>query len=477
MMTNNRINNKKTLIVINIVAILIIFLLSLFRNEFNADLIILFIFIFMMISVFQYKPNVFIKYLFSIFGSVFMLVGLAICNTDNVYLSELATYSKYNGSLPIAILYFILYFAFLLIFDTFFSKKIKYFSRSKETRFNSIYNYFINGIVFVIALVMLLGVIKHPSFLLDIDRFVYETTYLPTWANKLQTILLYIMPTILFSIIYKNDKLSANDIKKIILTVLPFIVYGFWTGNKFGLFFNIFILILSPLIVYLGKGKLKQDKLDDLTLNDNNEMNLKKKTKKILFSSFVVLLLIIVPYYSLRGLKAGNSLFNRTAQQGQLWWATYEHEKGIGFHTNEISDEITPLFNNNEDSINKSYGIYKIMQITTPYSLYIDKINTGSRYSAQGLEIAFYYFKYVGLIIHAIIRAFVEALLVNLLIKFVFSRRMLETLIIARIILIAHTVFTQGDLYLFFAYDTIVLLIILIFLELLYRKNHKNVFY
>ena len=134
------------------------------------------------------------------------------------------------------------------------------------------------------------------------------------------------------------------------------------------------------------------------------------------------------------------------------------------------------MFLDYDDEYN--YGVYKIMKLTTPYNIYISKLSSGSRYSAQGIEIAFYYFKYIGIILHAILRAFFEALLVNLLIKYVFSCKFIETIIIARFINIFHSIFTQGDLYTLFSKTSIITLIILLFIVFINstfkRKNLKT---
>ena len=50
------------------------------------------------------------------------------------------------------------------------------------------------------------------------------------------------------------------------------------------------------------------------------------------------------------------------------------------------------------------------------------------------------YFKYFGIVIHAILRAFFEAFLVNLIVKYIMSYRIIETTIVARIILITHSI-------------------------------------
>ncbi len=329
--------------------------------------------------------------------------------------------------------------------------------------------------MFLFGLGLFLLVCKNPSFLLKVDRFRYKENYLPAIVSKFQKIYVYFVPFLLLPIIVGKEKINFKWLLKVCLTLFPFLLYGFWTGNKFGIYLNVIILLLSPLIVVMMKEKIQFNEKENLLISSNQEKKARRKICRMLPIICILFLIVLVPYYLFRGSNVKNSLLSRTAQQGQLWWATFGIEENSSYHLDELSDEINPLLESFlGEPITKSYGIYKIMNLTTPAAKVSAKLSTGSRYSAQGIEIAFYYFKYSGLILHAVLRGLIEAVLVCLLVKYVFSYRLVEICIIGRLILIKHSIFTQGDLYMLFSKTTILSIILLVILEILFRMYMKK---
>lgn len=473
--SNNNIEGKKDFFLLFLILFSMIILSSLFSIilNFNMDYVILFLSIVMIVILFKFKPYIFIKYFCAIFYTIFMLCGLFLCNNSNIYLHEIAKYSHYNGSFQIGVVYNIIFIASLIFFDNYYSKKFKYYISTKKIKKNKMINNLIYIIMFFIGLIMFMFVFKHPSFKYNIDRFAYTELYMPWWLSKLQSMYIYCVPFLMFPIVYNNNKFKLKDFAKIVISLLPFLLFGVWVGNKFGLFFNIFILLLSPLIVYISKKTLKFDKFENLQSDNRLFLVMKRSIKKIIVFSFICLVVLLLPYYTLRGLEIVDSVFNRTAQQGQLWWATYEIERNQGMHLDEINDEIIPLKSSFiGQKIDYTYGVYKIMKITTPSSGYYAKLAIGSRYSAQGIEISFYYFRYFGIILHSFFRGLMEAFLVNLLIKYVFSYKFISSFIISRLIVVNHGIFSQGDLYLLFSKETIFSIILLIFVNMISRKGY-----
>lgn len=467
-------DNHKIVLTINMFFIFLILLLFFIRRIYNFDFILLFISIFMLMCLFNYKPYLFLKYFCNIFYCIYMLVGVFLCDNTNLYLYEIEKISHYNGSFSLVILYFIIFFLSIMMFEKKITKNIKYYLSEEKVKKNKNNSKFIYYIFFIVGLIMFLFVAKNPSFASHFDRFNYKSYYLPKWVSSLQSNMTYCIPLLLLPAIYNNKKINFKLICKILFILSPFILYGIWTGNKFGLFLKIFIALASPAIVYIGKKNLKHSKMESLNVEEKFLKESNFKIKKTLLLTLAIFIILLLPYYLLRNLNFSESMINRAAQQGQLWWATFEIEQNNTMHINELNDEIKPILESfNGDTISDSYGIYKIMKLTTPYKTYLNKLANGSRYSAQGIDIAFYYFKYVGIIMHAILRAFVEVALVNLLIKFVFSCRVIETYIISKLIIIEHFIFTQGDLYMLFSKVNIFLILVLIFLELLYKKNNN----
>lgn len=464
---------RNTIPFITFFCFLIMLLIFALRNTLNLDNLSLLIVFFLMICLFYYKSQIFIKYVFSIFTCLFMIIGLYLCNKNGIYLYEIEKYSHYNGSFSIAVIYFIIYFVFLILFDSFFEKKFKYFYESEK---NNNYNFFLI-LMFLIELVSFMSVINKPSFLLNVDRFGYSKYFLNPIISKIQSIFICLSPALLLPFFKKNKKSKKQIIFIILIILILFFLYGVWTGNKFGLFFNIFYLIFSPLAVLLGNKGLKENEYRCLKIEENNLIKFKFNIIKIISFAFIILLVTIAPYYVLRNIEFSSGLLKRTAQQGQLWWATYDLMHNNEKHISEISDEIEAIkildFSDSKN-YNYSYGVYKIMKLVTPNYIYSNVINNGYRYSAQGIEISYYYFRYFGIIVHSILRAFFEALLVNLLIKYLFSKRLLEMIITSKFIIIFHSAFSQGDIYLLFSKSTIIMFMMLIFLEMMYKKKIKE---
>ena len=453
------------------IIIFIIFLFFLFISKwYNVDVLIALFLIIILTYLFCKRSYLFIKYFFSFFYCIFFLTGLFLCNHFNVDLIELGTTSNYNGSFIIGTFYFLLVFGSLFFFDYYFSKKNKYFLSEKYTRFSKRYGIIIYFLVFIFGFILFLSVINNPSFILNVDRFQYNKLFLSSVQLKLQNIFIYFVPLLIIPMI--SQKIHKNIIKycfSIFVSLLPFFLYGFWTGNKFGLFFNILILLLSPISFYIGKRKLKINKLENICFNSDEINSSNNIYIKIFCIAVGVILVILIPYYVLRSMNLKDSLFTRISQQGQLWWATYDLGKTDDHY--EIKDELLPMLDAlKRKKVRKTYGVYKIMKLTTPIELYNKKIESGSRYSAQGIEIAYYYFGYPGVVIHAILRGLIEALLVNLLIKYVMSMRIFETMFISKLIISCHAIFTQGDLYIMCTYGTILCVLGLIIMELIYNK-------
>lgn len=469
--------SKKTILMIYIIITILVMAVIPVSNYINIDLLIAVIFGIALYGLFLIKPYFFLKYFFIVYYSVFMLVGVYICNNTNIHLSEIATYANYNGSFSIAVLYNMILIFSLVFFDTYISKKNKSFLPEKRFLRYKKFKNVIYCIFFLIGLVMFFSVIKYPSFKMMLDRFNY--TYAPNWALKLKRLYLFASPLLLIEFI--NEKINVKKIIKYVLCVLPYFLFGIWCGEKFGLFFDFIALLLSPIAVYLLKGKLEILEHVDLTFDADKAKLVNKKIKRIVIFFAILSFILLVPFYILRDMNAKEAIFNRISQQGQLWWKTYEIEKDSSMHLNEIGDEMKPIKDaiSGKDipvseGINYNYGIYKIMKITTPYNGVKNKLLTNSRYSAQGIEIAYYYMKDIGIVLHSIIRALCEAFIINLFIKYVLSFRFVEVIITARLINIVHAIFTQGDLYKLFSIETLGSIFILIIIGLWYLKKRKE---
>ena len=124
--------SKKTILMIYIIITILVMAVIPVSNYINIDLLIAVIFGIALYGLFLIKPYFFLKYFFIVYYSVFMLVGVYICNNTNIHLSEIATYANYNGSFSIAVLYNMILIFSLVFFDTYISKKNKSFLPEKR---------------------------------------------------------------------------------------------------------------------------------------------------------------------------------------------------------------------------------------------------------------------------------------------------------------------------------------------------------
>lgn len=459
--------NFKIMILLYFTIILCIIL----SNFINVDIIVLFLFIsFFLIFV---KKNFYTipKYIQIYVYIILFLIGVFICENSNFYLRELDVYSGYTGSFPLAVLYSIILINSLSFFENKYSKKMYYNPKKIKSKFSVFIANIIYIFVFLMGTLLFLAVLTKPSFKLGVDRFQYEQIYLNRYIKTIASYYKYFLPLTILPIVLRAKKIN-KEILKVIISILPYILYKVWVGNKFGALFDILILFLPIIIFYIGNYKKNSDSNKKQQMVVYTKKSENKKIFKSLVLTFIVLIAILSTFYITRGKEATSSIIDRLSQQGQLWWKTYDSYKIGEFNINELNDEITPLFNyNNMKNTDYKFGVYKIMQKTTPLNLYKAKIATGARYSAQGIEIAYYYFNIFGLIIHAIIRSFFAVIITNLFIKYFFEGRFVENLIMARILIISNSIFTQGDLFNLTRPSFIIMIMVLIIIKMLYRKK------
>ncbi len=172
------------------------------------------------------------------------------------------------------------------------------------------------------------------------------------------------------------------------------------------------------------------------------------KQFKLLFVIAIVLFGIVSLFALQRNISLWGFLKQRLCQQGQLWWKLYSEEKINNFALRlkefpvEVNAIVRSILNR---GTSKDYGIYRIMYLTTPVEIVSNKLKTGSRYAAQGLELPFYYFKYVGLLVASFIEAVLFSFLSNKYYISIYKARIIESLIYLKILQKALTAFCQGD--------------------------------
>ena len=436
----------------------------------NTDIIALFIFILFTLVFVRKNFYTVPKYIAVYVYTIIFLIGVFICENFNFYLRELDVYSGHYGSFPLAILYSLILISSLSYYDKKISKRMTYNYENIKSKFAIFIAKFIYVFVFAAGMILFLSVATKPSFKFGIDRFQYEQFYLNKYIKFFASYYKYLLPFTILPFILKEKK-PKTEIIKILITLSPYILFKVWVGNKFGAIFDILILFFPIIIFYIGnvkKNKNVKTKRDLIIITKASE---NRKLFKSIGIAFVFLVFILSVFYISRGKDASSSIIDRLSQQGQLWWKIYSNEEIKGQHIYELNDELKPLIEYKKMDISDyNFGVYKIMRKTTPINIYRAKIATGARYSSQGIDIAYYYFGYVGIIIHAVIRAFFTVLIINTYIKCFFSGRFIETIIMGRILIISNSIFTQGDLFNLTKPEFLIMIAILIIMKLLHKK-------
>lgn len=371
-----------------------------------------------------------IKYLAFLFIAGMAIIGTSIIELGpSIYLNELQCPSSYVGALPLQIFSYWLFIFTLYIID------YKYGVNVTELNFNTSKQFqkFVNSAslaVFILFALLFSNVVAHSSLFLGIDRFIYASQYGVTgiWGIIVaESPLLIIFP--ILSIIYGNKIIGISS-------VLLYILYFLWTGNKFGPFFTLLCIFL---LVYY-KTILKKGK---------------KYIKKILLVAGIgfVFLVGYAVFFATSTSSYGSATYvvQRAAQQGQLWWKTYEQCDSI--HLSEFSDEIEAMGDDKEsisDNIGSNNGIYKIMYYCAPKSLIDFKLSTGSLYTEAGFATMYYYFGVPGVVFFAIFCGIIFSLTINAVIKALNEKDYIKVFILIRFFMIERTfisTFIYNDFY------------------------------
>lgn len=382
-----------------------------------------------LIYLLVFRQSFFLKYLAIVFAALVSIVGAAIVEfTRQLYLPELQCSSGFVGSLPLLILSYWILLITLLNYDEVYGVEVRKFLVPMEDGIN---RRILNGSTIVVLIMFMLlfsRVITHPAFLLGIDRFAYASIYSVSGVlsiiDHISAVLL-IFP--ILSLIYGNKFLGE-------FTILVYVLYYLWIGNKFGPFFTLMCVFF---LVYYGK--------------------ILKRGKHYLHKIIVIACILgsIVFAYAIyfttstSDFDSASYVLQRGAQQGQLWWKTYDLCDGI-HHMNEFGNEFEAIVHNSSvvESVGANNGIYKIMYLCAPKFLVDAKLMTGSRYTEAGYATIYYYFGMLGTVLFSLIMGFVFALLINSFLKSLNNKEYIKSMILLRLFLIGRgslTLFTFSD--------------------------------
>lgn len=407
--------------------------------------------VFYCLYVFKNRPEYFIKYMMCFYSMVASVIGCIICEFTTLYLNEIDTYAHFAGSAPLLILVHWLIMSLILSFDN-YTPTNELQIKSKGTNKSYIYIKYFTWVYFGFSLILFLKVMFHPSFILGVDRVGYASMgYVTGIWEKISNFMQYLVVIPIMYIFYV-------DKKKGLLFILPYILYLFWTGNKFGTFFNIFYIFLF--VIY---GIMK-------------DLGYKKIRSILLMVFFAVFLLVGISLVAISfsgDYKIDEYFFNRVAQQGQMWWKSYDlfygNPKPDGF-----INEIKGAFFGNQlitENVGANYGIYNLMYLLAPKQKVDYKIMAGSRYTEATFGSILYYFGISGLLITCLIIAFITTKLTNAAIKAIRSEQIIKAMLLLRLYLAFRVAVT-----IFVFYDFLDLISIITYIYLIFIGNKKITF-
>lgn len=419
----------------------------------NTDLYLVIVWLLFIGYVIFSRLEFLIRYFYILFIQATNLIGVFIIENSDIWLPELAVFSTDKNSLfPLAVIHW-LFFHLLYFFDILLAdaEPQRIIRQMKEEKVAS---ELILVVFFIVVTILLNRGLMHPAFSFGFDRFQYAKVYLAGRWDTLFTVMNYLIPVCAVMLLSEHRGFTAAVLVLLVGMLLLF-------GYKFGAFLDILYLLSPILIIKIGKNY--------------------KTIFRIITGLILVLVLVVFGHNSLTYGKSLSSnftyLLQRTAQQGQLWWALYDQEPEDTLHVDELGDE-TKVFFTNDLSIKTQYdyGIYKIMRIVTPSDLFENKINNGSRYAASTSATVFYYFKYYGFLIYLPLTAFVFAYIVNRYYRHVMAGDCIESIIAGRYMLVMLNVMIQSDFHVLFSRRMVLFLFVYIYLRI-FRSHGKEIIF
>ena len=367
------------------------------------------------------SPRVVFKYLFFFFGIIANVIGCFLCEFGNFYLTELSTFTHYVGALPILVFSQVCFFISIYEIERKFERKEKTHSGIVNGKSLCALNCF----VFFLYLIIFLHVLPYPAFRLNVDRMTFSAmgynngiwNYLSKWAQ--------------FFIVIPIGCIAYTSNKKYkvfgVVTLIIYCLYYLWIGNKFGSFFSLFCLFC---------------------MCNYSKISIQEKTLKKIFLIVLGVIAALILFASLvftklqsQGFGITMYLQTRLAEQGQLFWKTYEVTGGE-LHFSKIKNEIAGQFsgaNSAKELVGARFGVYNIMYLCAPRQKVDSFILYGSRYTEAGYASAFYYFGHIGSLLFAVIFAGMIVCITNRLITETKRNSLVGMLLMTRLYLITCT--------------------------------------
>ena len=459
------IQNKRQ-IDVRIVLIISCYLLSITSSVINLDSLVFSCAVLFGIITIRKNPGFIIKYAYFLLSSVLAIFGTFLIESNRFYLVELQRYSEYVGALPLISGYYLL---FIYLLESFDNKNNK--NNEKNACIRRV-NYSYGGkkilqillkifsiVFFAITAIMFLRVLSKPYFLLHIDRFEYREIYITGIWAKLDDYYYYFIPLVLMNWHNgKNRKIS-------LATGILYVLYLLLQGEKYGKFAILLLFITMYEIPKISNFKSIRKKRE------------RKKYRKFIIVLVILLCLllgIIINQYNFlyQSLNSFAHLFERLAQQGQLWWSIYGLQIGNSPRITEIGDELAAYTDRGVQ--NPYYGIYKVMYLSAPYDLVTRKIASGSTYTESTAASLYYYFGFISLPIFALVMSAAIAFLAKKYLDYIRMNCVIEVMIVARTIFLGKNVLFSSNFSWWLDSKTLITVLIWIACAI-YRKNCSSI--
>ena len=401
----------------------------------NAPLPALLVYCAMLIALFVRYPHFLVKYWLVIFLVSSNILGVFVVETSTMSLPELGVKSSYVGSFSPLVLCHTIFLSVLFSVDGALQRDSS--SGSSEEKV-----VFALKVATVFAIIPFVLAATHPFFANQgIDRFEYKTLGLAqAIASRSIVLFIYLAPLAAMGVRHGHERLSLTFMLVCALT-------AFLTGNKFGFFMQVaYVLTLGLYTLVCSRFDKGQVILVLL----------------MLLGSLMLLVGLVMVHNHIAygtGFESNVSyLRQRMAQQGQLWWRTYklEHAVGAQDHLPELQGEVAAWFNSEKDPASGTYGIYKIMlyDVKEP-QLFYRKVADGSQYAYSTQASLYYYFGLVGVLVFSVVSAVVYCALVNTSILTFDRSRILQSVILVRLLNLSQGLLTQSVFDELFSYKVI----------------------
>lgn len=386
------------------------------------------------------RSKLFLKYIYLITMPISYLIGVLICDTTQIWLGEIRETTFFSGAFCPLAFYFWVFFVVLDFFDGRFCNackggKVKIKLGGSDVR-SLVYKHS-KSILFIMGSVMFLTVARHPSFMLrSINRFTYAQQYVPRFLNVIRPLPVLFSVILIYRLLDKR-KISIRDVwKEIVVPFIPYILFLIWIGNKFGAFWDIICAVVVPL---------------------SSRIIIKSETLKKIFKwgigGVVILYGILVGYYIINGNNTNMAVYlvsDRIAVQGELWWKIFAILDNRAYHIADFIKETSYIWNSIiTEGGSKEYGIYHLMKLAGNPAVveYYQTLNT--RFSASGIELPFYFFRYWSFIIMPLFYCPIFAWLTNVCINACRKQFFVTAMCSYRLIQLFVSAMAQGDWYMF----------------------------